>query len=235
MPQESASKACIRSLRCASPKSAVAAPRNLLSQVLTETYVAIVRGVFVVLVLGIAASCARADVSVQSGDLVFQRSSSSQSAIIADVTGSEWTHVGVVFVREGEPWVLEAVQPVRWTRYSEWSARGGGRVLVRRPREPLGEAQIDALRREGERHLSRPYDVRFEWSDHRMYCSELVWKMYERALGIRLSEPERWSELVLSPAARALARRRLGRLPPARGLVVTPAALAGSPRLFTPE
>src|SRR5437867_163185 len=29
---------------------------------------------------------------------------------------------------------------------------------------------------------SPPYDLTFEWSDDKIYCSELVWKVYERAL-----------------------------------------------------
>src|SRR5690606_11723488 len=128
------------------------------------------------------------------------------------------------------------VSPVRWTRFDRWRARGvGGRYVVRRPREPLSRAELRALRREGERHLGRPYDARFEWSDRRMYCSELVWKMYERALAVRLVEPQRWSELPLTPRALALARRRLGRAPPAHARVVTPAALLGSPALVAVE
>jgi len=175
------------------------------------------------------AGCAAAP-PVQSGDLVFQTSRSNQSEIIAEVTGSPWTHVGVVFERRGGPWVLEAVQPVRWTRFDRWRARGeGGRYTVRRLRRPLSARELRALRIEGERFLGRRYDARFEWSDRRMYCSELVWKMFARALRIELTEPQRWSDLSLSPRALALARRRLGR--PPRGVVVTPAALAGSERL----
>jgi hypothetical protein len=173
---------------------------------------------------------------VQPGDLVFHTSRSAQSAVIAEVTDSPWTHVGVVFERDGEPWVLEAVEPVRWTRFDAWRRRGeGGRYTVRRLREPLTEAQLARLRRAGERYLGRHYDARFEWSDRRLYCSELVWKMYARGLGIRLTEPERWRDLALGPRAEQLARRRLGRRPRPDGLLVTPAALARSPHLVDPE
>ena len=170
------------------------------------------------------------------GDLVFQESRSAQSAIIAEVTGSRWTHVGVVFDRRGELWVLEAVQPVRWTRFDRWRDRGvDGDYVFRRPRRALSVVELRALRRAGERHLGRRYDARFEWSDRRMYCSELAWKMYERALGLELVAPSRWSELDLGPGAIALARRRLGRLPPPHARVVTPAALLDSAHLFDPE
>lgn len=169
------------------------------------------------------------------GDLVFQESRSAQSAVIREVTDSRWTHVGVVFERRGALWVLEAVQPVRWTRFDRWRARGvDGDYLLRRPRRALTVSELRALRRAGERHLGGRYDARFEWSDRRMYCSELVWKMYERALDITLVAPARWSDLSLSPRAVALARRRLGRLPPPNARVVTPAALLDSPHLVEP-
>lgn len=178
---------------------------------------------------------ASADVPVRPGDLVFHESRSSQGAIIAEVTESRWTHVGIVFERRGRPWVLEAVEPVRWTRFDRWRARAvDGRYIVRRPREPLSEAQLRALSREGARYLGRHYDARFEWSDRRLYCSELVWKAYERALGLRLTEPQRFSELRLSARAMALARRRLGRMPHADEPIVTPAALVDSPHLVDP-
>lgn len=188
-----------------------------------------------------------AHAQLRAGDLVFQTSRSAQGRVIREVTGSPWSHVGIVLPRhqelgdgepgdgelgDGELWVLEAVSPVRWTRLDRWRRRGvGGRVAVRRLRRALTEEEIAALRREGERLIGRPYDARFEWGDTRLYCSELVWLLYERALGEQLTTPERWRDLRLTPRARRLARRRLGRLPPPGGLVVTPAALARSPRL----
>jgi hypothetical protein len=188
----------------------------------------------VALFFALSIGCGARAEDVRPGDLVFHTSHSAQSAIIAQVTRSPWTHVGLVFERDGgELWVLEAVEPVRWTRLEDWIDRGDG-LAVRRLREPLTSTQLRALEREGARYLGRRYDARFEWSDRRMYCSELVWKVFERALGVRLSEPQRWRDLNLPPRARALARRRLGRLPPPSARIVTPVALADSPLLFAP-
>lgn len=187
-----------------------------------------------ILIVWLAASAAVAQ-DPQAGDVVFHRSRSAQSQIIQQVTGSPWTHVGVVFERDGSLQVLEAVQPVRWTPLEDWVRRGrGGEVAIRRLRTPLSAQQLDTLRETGERFLGRPYDRRFEWNEQRIYCSELVWLMFEQALGFRLSEPQTWSELSLSPAARRLARRRLGRLPPSDALIVTPVALLNSNALFDP-
>lgn len=186
----------------------------------------------IALVLGCSSTSAA---DLRAGDLVFHRSTSDQAAVIAEVTGSELTHVGLVLPHDGELAVLEAVQPVKWTPIDAWIARGeGGRFEIRRPREPLGEADVEALVREGERYLGRPYDARFEWSPRRIYCSELVWLVYARALDRELVEPQTFGDLVLTEAARRLARRRLGRLPRTSERIVTPVALAESPALFEP-
>jgi cell wall-associated NlpC family hydrolase len=172
---------------------------------------------------------------LRAGDLVFHRSTSDQAAVIAEVTSSELTHVGLVLPHDGELAVLEAVQPVKWTPIDAWIARGeGARFEVRRPREPLTADDVEALVREGERHLGRPYDARFEWGPRRIYCSELVWLVYARALDRELVEPQTFGDLVLSNAARRLARRRLGRLPRTSERIVTPVALAESAALFEP-
>lgn len=171
---------------------------------------------------------------VRPGDIVFQQSRSRQSAVIREVTGSRWTHVGVVFARGGEPMVLEAVSPVRWTPYDEWRRRGvGGRALVRRLPQPLDDATLARMMQLGEQWVGRPYDARFEWGERRLYCSELVYLLFERGAGVRLVEPERWRDLTLGRRARQLARRRLGRLPRPNARVVTPVALAESAALTT--
>jgi hypothetical protein len=45
-------------------------------------------------------------------------------------------------------------------------------------------ASILKLRQTAEGFLGRLYDLTCDWSDDRMYCSELVWKSYDSALGI---------------------------------------------------
>lgn len=174
---------------------------------------------------------------MQDGDLVFQRSSSDQASAIAEATGSRFTHVGIAFHRRGELMVLEAVGPVRFTPFRLFVGRGaGGEVAVRRLRDAATRLDARArarLRREGERLIGRPYDLRFEPSDERIYCSELVWKVYERALSVRLGEPQPWTELDLDgPFARRLVRERLGDADARpQGLVITPARMLASEHL----
>lgn len=40
----------------------------------------------------------------------------------------------------------------------------------------------------GKKYQGKSYDLYFEWSDDKIYCSELVWKIYKDALGIEIGK-----------------------------------------------
>jgi len=80
--------------------------------------------------------------------------------------------------------------------------------------------------------LGRPYDLTFDWSDDRMYCSELVYKIYDRALGIKIGELQRVRNFDLTDAAvQAKMRERYGDAVPLDAPVISPAAMGQSPLL----
>lgn len=90
---------------------------------------------------------------LQNGDVVLQKTRGPQSVAVREATGSPYTHTGLVFMRHGEPWVLEAVQPVRWTQWASWVARGTQQhVAVYRVTDDhtLSAAQQTGLRRAAE-------------------------------------------------------------------------------------
>ena len=90
---------------------------------------------FVVAVLiGFAVSLAvPAAAPLRDGDLVFQTSRSGQSLAVQRATHSRWSHMGVVLMRDGQPFVFEAAATVRYTPLGRWAARGeGGGYAVRR-------------------------------------------------------------------------------------------------------
>lgn len=170
----------------------------------------------------------------QTGDVVFHTSTSAQSLAVQQATNSKWSHVGVV-VRGEEGWaVVEAVQPVRVVALREWLERGKDeRYEVRRlANDVLDEAAQRALIEEARSFVGLDYDPLFGWSDKRIYCSELVWKAYERGLGIRLSEPRPLTDFDLSAPAVAelIAQRYPDGLPPGE-VAVSPQDLADSPLL----
>jgi hypothetical protein len=189
--------------------------------------------------LGTLAACAAAGTPMlREGDIVFHTSRSSQSLAIQRATHSRYSHMGVVLYRDGQPYVFEAVATVRYTPLARWVARGeGGRFVAKRLRNAnalLTPQALQRLRAGAAAFAGRPYDLAFEWSDERVYCSELVWKMYERALGVRIGGLTRLGDFDLSdPAVQRKMRERYGARPPLDEPVISPAAMFASPLLTT--
>jgi hypothetical protein len=178
--------------------------------------------------------------SVQDGDIVFQTSASSQSAAIQKATRSPWSHMGIIFFRDGAPFVYEAVEPVKATPLAKWVTRGvGGRAVVKRLKDAataLTPDALRALRRETERMFGRHYDLAFGWSDDRIYCSELVWKAYDRALGRRIGKLQRLRDFDLEePLVKRSLRERYGASVPLDEPVISPGAMFDSEELVTVE
>lgn len=181
-------------------------------------------------VLLIGGCNAQGQVDVRPGDIIFQTSTSSQSLAIQLATHSKFSHMGIILFRKGEPYVYEASGTVRFTPLAEWIRRGeGGRFMVKRLKNadefltPDNNAKLlkFALRYEG-----RPYDPYFGWLDERMYCSELVWKIYKDALGIEIGALQRLREFDLSSeAVRKKLQERYGEKIPLQEQVISPSEM----------
>lgn len=194
------------------------------------------------LVIGIAllasGSLVHALPGLIDGDIVFHTSRSTQSLAVQRATGSRYSHMGVVFHQGGKPYVLEAVETVRYTPLDRWVARGvNGEVVVKRlsnAKASLTPARTQRLRAAAEQFLGRPYDLQFGWSDKKIYCSELVWKAYDRALGVRIGALQRVRDFnLVDPAVRAKMNERYGSHVPLDEPVISPAAMFESPLLQT--
>ena len=175
--------------------------------------------------------------TLHDGDIIFHTSRSGQSVAIQRATHSPYSHVGVIIYRDGKPYVFEAISSVQYTPISKWIARGaGGRFVVKRLKRALTGTEKAKLRTAARAFEGKPYDLYFEWSDQRIYCSELVWKIYERALGVKLGELQKLREFDLTDAAvRAKMRERYGTQVPLDEPVISPGAQFDSPLLETVE
>lgn len=143
-----------------------------------------------------------------NGDLIFQTSQSRQSAAILAATGSNFTHMGIVHLRNGEPYVIEAYRTVEETPLAEWIARGDGDRYSLYRVEHLSPAQATTAIDAALAYIGRPYDPFFRDGDDAIYCSELVRLAFASA-GIELGEAETVSDLdVDSPAVRAIFAER---------------------------
>jgi len=169
----------------------------------------------------------------RDGDIIFQTSRSAQSAAIQRATHSPYSHVGIIFHRHGKPYVFEASATVRYTPLAAWIARGdGGHYALKRLRRELTGVDLARLQASAKPFEGRPYDPYFEWSNDRIYCSELVWKMYQQALGIELGTRQLLRELDLrDPVVKAKMRERYGARVPLDEPVISPAALFEAPQL----
>jgi len=157
--------------------------------------------------------------------VVLQTSASAQSTAIQIATHSPYSHSGLVEVAPDGVFVIEALGKVSRTPIAAWIRRGDGRrytALRRRDLTPeAGAAVVSAARA----FLGKRYDARFEWSDDRIYCSELVAKAYQRGARLSAGRMQRIADLDIAPIL-AAARARYGDAVPLDREVLTPASLA---------
>jgi hypothetical protein len=132
---------------------------------------------------------------------------------------------------------LEAVQPVKSTPLDEWIARGkGGHYVVKRlmdAEDILTAEVVDKMKREGRKHIGKNYDFTFEWNDNRIYCSEMVWKIYKRSMGLEIGKLQKLRDLDLThPEVRKAMQARYGSRIPLDEQVISPAAVFDSELLI---
>jgi hypothetical protein len=176
--------------------------------------------------------------TLHEGDLVFHTSQSAQSQAIQLATHSPYSHCGLLYKAHGEWQVLEAVQPVKLTPLARWVARGqGGHFVVKRLHDAataLTPRVLARLHAAGQPMLGHAYDLAFSWSDKQLYCSELIWKVYDRGLHRQLGQVQRLRDFDLShPAVQAKLRERYGNRLPLSEPVISPASIFNSPELVT--
>lgn len=168
---------------------------------------------------------------LQEGDIVFSSSVRGQGEAIIAATGSRHTHCGIVIKHAGRLMVLEAVQPVGITTVESFISHGrpGTFFAMRANIAPTPESYRKA-RTWGMAQVGRNYDPRFLWDDHNLYCSELVWKIYQKS-GIELCPLRRFRDYDLNkPSVRKTIKQRFGGMDrvPMDEKVVAPSDIAAS-------
>jgi Permuted papain-like amidase enzyme, YaeF/YiiX, C92 family len=175
---------------------------------------------------------------LKNGDLIFQTSLSSQSKAIQLATKSTYSHCGIVFKEGGKYYVFEAIQPVKRTPLHKWIARGKDRKYVvkrlKNADQVLTPEALQKMKAIGDQFIGKNYDLTFEWNDDRIYCSELIWKMYQRATGIEIGKLEKLRSFDLtSEAVKKKMQERYGDNIPMDETVISPAAMFESALLIT--
>lgn len=174
----------------------------------------------------------------ENGDIIFQTSTSRQSKAIQIATKSKYSHMSIIYKKENEYFVFEAVQPVKLTKLKKWINRGeNGKYVVKRLKNSttlLTPDNLSKMKKIGNEFIGKNYDLYFEWSDKRIYCSELVWKIYKRAIGVEIGELEKLKDFHLTnEIVREKLEERYGKNIPLNELVISPAAMFNSDKLIT--
>lgn len=171
---------------------------------------------------------------LREGDVIFQTSNSGQSLAIQISTNSKYSHCGMLF-KEGDEWmVYEAVQPIKRTPLAAFIDRGDdGFFSITRlsEKDALSEEKIQEMKTFFNEIEGKDYDIYFDWSDKRWYCSELVWKMYDE-VGIKISEYEKFGDFDLShPVVQEIVAARFPQGPPLEETVITPKGIHTSKKM----
>jgi uncharacterized protein YycO len=174
----------------------------------------------------------------QNGDIIFQTSKSSQSKAIQLATNSNYSHMGMIYETDGQYYVYEAVQPVKLTKLNDWIKRGeNSHYVVKRLKDSerlLTKVNLKKMKDFGEKFKGKNYDIYFEWSDDKIYCSELVWKIYKETLDIEIGNLQELREFDLTnDIVRNKMKERYGDKIPMDEKVISPATMFESDRLIT--
>ena len=175
---------------------------------------------------------------IRDGDLIFQTSLSGQSKAIQLATKSKYSHCGIIYREDDAYYVFEAVQPVKTTPLDAWIARGeDGHYVIKRLKNAdkiLTMEVVKKMKQEGAKFLGKNYDLTFEWSDDKIYCSELIWKIYQRAAGIEIGKLEKLGNFDLTnEMVTEKMRERYGDKIPLEEIVISPSAIFDSELLIT--
>jgi len=163
---------------------------------------------------------------------------SNQSKAIQIATKSKYSHMGLIYQKGNNLYVYEAVQPVKLTPLLQWIKRGENEHFVvkrlKNSAQILTPKNLAKMKAVGEKYLGKSYDSKFQWSDDKMYCSELVWKIYKEVFDIEIGKLEKIKDFDLSDKrVEKKVKERYGNRLPLDELVITPDRMFNSNLLKT--
>jgi len=138
----------------------------------------------------------------EEGDLVFQALKRDQDLVVAieGVTKSDYSHVGVLLKRSRQWEVIEARgSGVLYTPFAEWKKIGRkGRWAAYRVKK-AHRRHLPQFLAALHPHVGKPYDFKYELSEKKRYCSELVYHAWKEATGQPLGRLARLGDLNWEP------------------------------------
>ena len=175
---------------------------------------------------------------IQDGDIIFQTSQSLQCEAVRIATNSKFSHCGIIYEINGNLFVFEAVQPVKLTPLEDWIMYGRDKNYVvkrlKNASQVLTPDTLQKMKDYSQQFNGKEYDAFFEWTDTRIYCSELVWKIYKNGANIELSKLQQLKDFNLTDErVQKILKERYGNNIPLEEKVVSPSNLVDSDLLVT--
>lgn len=177
------------------------------------------------------------DTNFVTGDIILQTSFGNQSDLVSIVTQSPFTHCGIIRKQEGNLSVIEANGTVRIIPLEEWIANGKDSkfVVMRFKNLPDINSKENSMKSKMalQKFINRPYDSKFMWSDEKIYCSELVWKLFMEGAGLQICPLKKLKDYDLSDASvQTELKKRYGDAIPLEEPMVAPSDIASSDQLM---
>lgn len=132
--------------------------------------------------------------------------------------------VAKLFSKDGE--VVEAWTPIaKRTNLSEFIARDEGKYIqLRLKPEYINKDTINDVVKIAQSYIGKEYDYHFEESEEKIYCSELVYKAYEKGGNIPVGKVQKISEFDKKTAEGYWTEHFQGKIPWERS-IISPAGL----------
>lgn len=167
----------------------------------------------------------------QEGDIVFQSLPPNELVTaISGITNSPFSHCGLIQRVNGEWMVIESLGDVHCTNLNKWMRRGAGAGVVVY-RYVLNSDETVRVMKSASGMLGKKYDLRYDFDDEKIYCSELVYKAFDRGIGVRLGKTDKLGDLNWQPYEKTIVKFEHGPVPLAREMI-TPVAISRDSRLL---
>ncbi len=170
------------------------------------------------------------DLDIREGDFIFQHLPGRLTRVIADITNSPYSHCGIIVKKQSNFYVLEAIGPVIETPLNTWINRGiGHRITIVRLKEKY-QRDIPKIIKAANKFKGLPYDVQYDWDNEKIYCSELIYKAVDAAIGLQLTNFVNLGDLSWQPHEAFIRYITGGELPLDRKMI-TPADIVVSDKV----
>lgn len=170
-------------------------------------------------------SCKQDQPKLKTGDILFISNPGGQGKAIQLATKSKYTHVGIVFIEYGKTYVYHAVEPVMKSTLDEFLdySPDGKFVAKRMKGNVLNDTSNEQMRKMAASLLGKHYDIYFNWKDDEWYCSEFVWKLYDRVYKKEVGKLRPLKDFDLSsPIVKTIMEKRYGKNIPYEEKMISP-------------